>query len=240
MENKLYTGTVSFVHHQKQYATIDYKEGEKKKTINFQTNVKDEIKTGVGTKDKKHHFRTGDTVNFHLKLTPRGDRMNAYDVKFLYNNELDKLIQKANIDNRFKGFLKMVDDTYFVKELSSYLFFPLVLSQWEIKPAEDTFNEAFEFRLINMSKQNVAAELIHPSFIPAFKTAMHLYKTKTPVEATVSRISPYAVYLNIVGKEMQAKLPVTAIESEKLKTGYTVKVMITYLGTNKIAVEKIP
>ncbi len=239
MEEKILTGTVSFVHHQKQYATIDYKEGQKNKTINFQTDIKDLAKTGVSSKDKKHHFRTGDTVNFQLKLTPRGDRLNAYNVKFLYNNELDKLIQKANIDNHFKGFLKVVDDAYFVKELDSYLFFPLVLSQWEVKPSEETFNEAFEFRLVNLDKQNVAAELIHPSYIPAFKTAMKLYKSKTPVEATVSRISPYAIYLNIVGKELQAKLPLLPEEQDKLRTGYTVKVLITYLSSSKIAVEKV-
>ena len=130
MEDKIRTGTISFVHHQKHYASIDYKEGEKKKTINFQTDIKNEAITGVSLKNKKHHFRTGDTVNFQIKLTPRGDRLNAYDVKFLYNNELDKLLQKARIDNHFKGFLKMVEDTYFVKELHSYLFFPLVFSPW--------------------------------------------------------------------------------------------------------------
>ena len=239
MEDKIRTGTISFVHHQKHYATIDYKEGEKKKTINFQTDIKNEAITGVSLKNKKHHFRTGDTVNFQIKLTPRGDRLNAYDVKFLYNNELDKLLQKARIDNHFKGFLKMVEDTYFVKELHSYLFFPLVFSPWENKPPEHTFNEAFEFRLINMDKQNIGAELIHPSYIPAYKTAMKLYKSKTPIEATVARISPYAVYLNIVGEAIQAKLAVTAVESEKLKPGYKMNVMISYLSTSKIAVEKI-
>ena len=68
---------------------------------------------------------------------------------------------------------------------------------------------------------------------------MKLYKSKTPVEATVSRISLYAIYLNIVGKELQAKLPVTAEEQDKIKTGYTVKVIITYLSSSKIAVEKV-
>ena len=238
MEEKLYTGTISFVHHQKHYATIDYKEGAKNKTINFQTDTKDPAISGVSAKDKKHHFRTGDTVNFQLKLTPRGDRLNAYEVRFLYNNELDKLLQKAAIDNRFKGFLKMVDDTYFVKELHSYLFFPLVLSQWQIKPPEHTFNEAFEFRLINIDKQNIAAELINPLYIPAYKTAMKLYRDKTPIQATVTKVSQYAVYLDVVGKDIQAKLPVTDPENAAYKPGYKVNVIISYVNSNQIAVAK--
>jgi hypothetical protein len=239
MEDKTHTGTISFVHHQKHYATIDYKEGEKKKTINFQTNIKEASKTGISLQNKKHHFRTGDTVKFQVKLTPRGDRLNAYNVKFLYNNDLDKLIQKANIDNQFKGFLKMVEDTLFVKELHSYLFFPLVFSPWENKPPESSFNEAFEFRLINLDKQNISAQLIHPSYIPAYKTALKLYKAKTPIDATVARVSPYAVYLNIIGRDIQAKLDLPALESDNLQPGSTVKVMISYLSTNKIAVQKI-
>ncbi|CAN5392427.1 hypothetical protein BH10BAC3_BH10BAC3_30300 [soil metagenome] len=238
MEDKLYTGIISFVHHQKYYATIDYKEGEKKKTINFQTDVKDEAKTGVSQKDKKHYFRTGDTVNFQIKLTPRGDRLNAYNVKFLYNNELDKLLQQARTNNLFKGFLKMVDDTYFVKELHSYLFFPIVFSPWENKPPENTFNEAFEFGLVNMDKQNIAAELANPSYIPAYRTALKYYRDKTVINATVTKVSQYAVYIDVIGKEIKAKLPVTDAENASYKPGYKVNLIISYLSNNKIAVEK--
>lgn len=238
MEEKLHRGTVSFVHHQKHYATIEYKEGEKKRSINFQTGIKEAGRSAIHIKDKKHIFRSGDTVSFEVKLTPRGDRLNAFNVKFLYNNELDKLLQKARTDNRFKGFLKMADESYFVKELHSYLFFPLLLSQWEIKPPEHAFNEAYEFRLVNADKQNIAAELIHPSFIPAYRTAMKYYRDKTVITATVTKVSPYAVYLDVIGKDIQAKLPVTDPGNTEYKPGSRVNVIITYLGSNKIAVEK--
>lgn len=239
MEEKLHTGTISFVHHQKNYATIDYKDGGKSKTINFQTGEKDKEKGSVSQKNKKHHFRTGDAVNFQLKLTPRGDRLNAYNVKFLYNHELDKLLQKAANDNHFKGFLKVIEDSYFIKELHSYLFFPLLFSPWENKPSEHALNEAFDFRLVNMDKKTIAAELMHPSFIPAYKTAMKLYKGKTPVTATISKISPYAVYLDVVGKDIQAKLPITGAENQALQPGDQLQVIISYLSNNKIAVQKV-
>jgi ribosomal protein S1 len=238
MEEKIYTGTISFVHHQKHYATIDYTESGKKKTINFQTNIKDTLLSGVSSRNKKHHFRSGDTVNFNIGLTPRGDRMNAYDVKYLYNNELDRLLQKANTDNHFKGFLKVADETYFVKELQSYLFFPLVFSPWQRKPTKASFNEAFEFRLININKQNISAELLQPDYITPFKNASKWYKTKTPVEGTIAKISPYGVYVNLGSELLQAKLILSEEEAKKLQTGDNIKVLITYLTNSKIAIEK--
>jgi hypothetical protein len=239
MEEKLFTGTVSFVNHQKHYATIDYTDGGKKKTINFQTGIKDPALSGISEKDKKHYFRTGDSVSFQLKLTPRGDRLNAYNVKFLYNTELDKLLQKVKTENRFKGFLKVVDDDWFVKELHSYLFFPLVFSPWQIRPPETTFNEAFDFRIINIGKQNLSAELVQPHFIPAYKTAQKYYRDKSIIQATVTKVSPYAVYLDVIGKDIQAKLPVTDPENAAYKPGYKVNVRISYLSTDKIVVEKV-
>jgi len=49
-------------------------------------------------------------------------------IEFRFNNALDNLINKSAIENRFVGYLKKVDDDYFVKETGSYIFFPLKLS----------------------------------------------------------------------------------------------------------------
>ena len=76
---------------------------------------------GIWLKAKKatHHFRTGDNISFQVALTDRGDRMTATNVKFLFNTALDKMLQKAKTENRFLGFIKIVEDEYFVKELQS-------------------------------------------------------------------------------------------------------------------------
>jgi len=243
MEEKLFTGTISFVHHQKHYATIDYMEGTKKKTINFQTGLKNPALSGVSEKDKNHYFRTGDTVNFQQKLTPRGDRLNAYDVKFLYNNDLDKLIQKASIDNQFKGFLKMVDDTYFVKETGSYIFFPLLFSPWEKKPSDDALNDPIFFSLNNTANPaRITASLYRNNYIPEYLTAMKYFKNKSLIDATVYKITPHGIFVNVVGDKIQAKIPVEksggSQQIDSLKVGDIIKVIITYLGHSKIIVER--
>lgn len=236
MEDKLLNGRISFVHHQKHYATIDYTDNGKKKTINFQTSAKDPAHSPIHEKDRKHYFRTGDNVSFQLILTPRGDRLNAHNVRFFYNTELDKLLQKVKTDNQFKGFLKVVDEEWFVKELHSYLFFPLVFSPWQVKPPEAAFNEAFEFRILNTGKQKLEAELMHPHFIPAYKTALKYFRDKTIITATVTKVSPYAVYLDVIGKDIRAKLPVAGGDENRYAPGTKVNVVISYLSSSKIVV----
>ncbi|HKO79281.1 MAG TPA: hypothetical protein VJU78_02760 [Chitinophagaceae bacterium] len=240
MDQTVYKGTISFVHHDKQYATIDYEQNDKKKTINFKTDEQTQLKTREDKKKTKpHQFRIGDEVNFQVKLSDRGDKMIAYDIKFLYNTELEKLVNKAKIENRFSGYLKMVDDELFVKEWDSYIFFPLKLSKWEKPPAESAFNEAISFKLLNLDKPNaIAAELFSHDFIPEYRKASEHFKNKTPVEATVSKVSPFAVYLDLLGNRVQAKMELPAENLKEIKPGDKLKVRISYLSSSRIVVER--
>ena len=116
MSHTLYTGNVSFVNHEKKYIIIEYEFNGKKKVVNGSIDEK-QLKI-------KHVFHIGDTVSFTVGLSGRGDKMVASDIKFLYNNALDVLINKAKTENNFTGYLKIVDDKYFVKEIDSYLHGP--------------------------------------------------------------------------------------------------------------------
>jgi hypothetical protein len=241
MDQTIYKGTISFVHHDKQYATIDYEQNNKKKTVNFKTDEKNQIKaTEEKKKSKPRSFRIGDEVNFQVKLSDRGDKMIAYNIKFLYNTELEKLINKAKVENRFSGYLKLVDDELFVKEWDSYIFFPLKLSKWEKPPAEAAFNEAISFKLLNLDKPNaIAAELFSHDFIPEYRKALDHFKSKSPIEAIVSKISPFAVYLDLFGSSIQAKLELPAENLKEIKPGDKLNVAINFLSSNKIVVEQI-
>ena len=241
MDETIYKGIISFINYDKGYATIEYKQNEKKKTINFKTADTGRPKPGtVKHTAKSHHFRTGDHVSFQLKLSDRGDRMIASVVKFLYNHELEKIINKAGIENIFKGFLKLADDTLFVKELDSYLFFPLILSKWEKPPHKKMFNEAVEFILLNTDKPDkMNAALYKNDFIAEYRTALQYWKNKTAIEATVCKVSPYAVYLDVVANKIQAKLSFPMEEMKLIKAGDKLKVLITYLSSSRIVVQRV-
>jgi len=236
MDNSTIKGNVSFVNHEKKYIIIEYEQNGKKKTVNANIGADKQSKI----KNKVRHFHIGDTVSFELQMSERGDRMIVNDLRFLYNNALDALINKSRTENNFIGYLKIVDGKYFVKEIDSYLFFPLPSSPWQIKPTEKELNEAVTFSLENTDKKDkVAAKLFNNNYIPEFYAAVKMHKAKTPVDAEVYKIGPHGIYLNVIADKIQTKLPLPEYANLNLKVGDKIKVLITYLSPARIIVEPV-
>lgn len=229
--DKVYRGLVSFVHYDKHFATIEYKAGGKMKSINTQTQL-------PAAGGKPHYFRVGDEINFKLRLTDRGDRQTAYAIEFLYNAGLDKLTQKARTTNRFSGYLKLVDDTLFVKEIETYLFFPLKLSPWENKPGEQSFNAPVTFQLVNLDKpRQIAAALAYRVFKPEYREALKAYEAKQTVPATVTKVSAYAVYVDLFQGAIPAKISLLAPGLDEVKVGDQLQVVINHLSDDRVVVQ---
>ncbi|MDZ4809993.1 MAG: hypothetical protein SGI96_17265 [Bacteroidota bacterium] len=233
MEEELYKGKISFINYEKQFATIEYLQNNKSKSVNCKT-------TEAGSGKKPHQYRLGDGVSFQLKLSDRGDKMTAYNVKFTHNETISLLVQKAAIENRFSGYLKIVDGRFFVKEIDSYILFPIQLSKWEREPVETAANEAIAFKLLNVEKPNsIVAELFSHNYFPEYKKALQHFNNKIEIEAIVYKLSPHAVYLNLFGDKMQAKLSITGPEIDTVKEGDTIQVVITHLTPNRIVVKRL-
>lgn len=233
MRKDVLTGKITSINHEKNYVSVAYMHNDRKKTITCRMDEKE--KEGEDKKEKrKHTYRVGDEVSFRVRGADRGTKLIAYNLKFLYNNELQKLLDRAQADNRFVGYLKMVDDSFFIKERDSYIFFPLELSKWEIAPVEDSFNTAVEFRLLHTDKPGrISAELFTHNYIPEFRKAVQLFKHETPAEAVVVRVSPYAAYIHLFGDKIQSKIVLDNL-TQTLKEGDKVQVKITHLSNNRI------
>lgn len=232
-QEQVYKGKISFINYEKHFATIDYEVNNKAKSVNCKTNAADSGK-------KAHQYKLNDTVSFQLRLSDRGDKMTAYNVKFSHNEAISLLIQKAEIENRFAGYLKIVDGKFFVKEIDSYILFPIQLSKWEKEPVETAANVAISFKLINIDKPNsIAAELFSHNYIAEYKKATQYFNNQIEIEAIVYKVSPHAVYLNLFGDKMQAKLSITDIEKDSINEGDVVRVLITHFTTNRIVVKRV-
>ncbi|MEN9568793.1 MAG: hypothetical protein RL172_24 [Bacteroidota bacterium] len=229
-------GTITFVHHEKGYATIEYLANGKKKTING--NVSEAAQQRLKEKKlikKVHAFRIGDAVSFVITAAAKGDRMIADNIEFLYNNAFSNLLGRAKTENRFTGYLKKVDDQYFVKETTSYISFPLQLSAWEIPPADTLLNEPIFFTLNNIEKEKgITATLFRREFIAEFGQALKHFKNKTPLPAYVYKVTPHGVFVDILNHSIKGKLPANAA----IKTGDNITVLITYLSAVKMVLEQ--
>jgi hypothetical protein len=238
-------GKIAFINHEKKYAMIEYEQNGKKKTVkgSIDEKMQKDLKQKKLIK-KTHHFLMGDVVSFTIKMSDRGDKMVASNINFLYNNELDVLINKAKLGNKFTGYLKAADDRYFVKEIESYLFFPISFSPWQIIPSEEELNEPVTFSLDNLEKKDkISASLLNNKYIPEFHTAVKLFKSKTPVEAVITDIKAHGIYLDLVGDKIKAKISLDkneelALLAKTLQKGHTLNVLITHIGKNRVTVEK--
>lgn len=247
MPTETIMGKITFINHDKEYATIEYTLHDKKKTISGNISEKEQLKLKAEKIIKRiHQFHVGDEVSFIINLSARGDKMVADCMEFKFNNALDNLINKSVIENRFVGYLKKVEEDYFVKETGSYIFFPLKLSPWERKPQDSNLNEPFFFKLENTDKQpdKVTAASFKPIYIPEYMAALKYFNNRTPVEATVYKITPHGIFVNVVGSKIQAKLPVSkqndSLSAEtEVAIGDVVKIIISYLGNSRIIVERV-
>ncbi|MEO6584601.1 MAG: hypothetical protein ABIO05_09770 [Ferruginibacter sp.] len=235
-------GKITFINHEKKYAIIEYLNSGKKKTVNANIDLAFQKKLKEQNLIKKtHHFLPGDVVTFKLKISERGERMMASNMQFLYNNAIDELIHQAGFNNKFTGYLKIADDKYFVKEIASYLFFPVPFSPWQILPTEKELNEPVTFSLENLQKkEKIFARLFNNEYIPEFTAALKYFKSKTPILAEVSNITAHGIYFNIINEKIKAKIDKTDEAFKKIdpgiKMGDKVELQISYLSILKIAV----
>ena len=246
MDDKTVMGKITFINHEKEYATIEYELNGKKKTISGNISEKEQEKLKQEKIIKKvHQFHVGDEVSFMIHLSGRGDKMVADCLQFHFNNALDNIINKSFVENRFVGYLKKVEDDYFVKETGSYIFFPLILSPWEKRPREDNLNEPVFFKIDNVDKPDkVTAALFRSEYIPEYMYALQCVKKHTVLDAVVNKVTPHGIFVNVIDKKIQAKIATDkkadpAETATAIKIGDVIKVVITYLGTSKIIVERV-
>ena len=231
-------GQISYINYEKHYALIEYFAGGKKRNI---TGSIDEKLQGTlkkqGIIKAVHQFAVGDVVQFQTQHIKLGDKMTAVNISFKYNNALDTLINKSKTQNDFIGYIKRIDDHYFIKEIDSYLFFKLDVSPWQIMPKDDADEKAVHFMLNNTEKpEKVTATLLQEQFTHAYQLARTAFKTKKAIKAVVNKISAHAVYVDLFEGEMQGKMLLETCNIEPLDVGKELLVQITHLGKHKIVI----
>lgn len=243
MSEKYFRGKITFINNDSQKATIEYISNNKTKTIQAIVDDKHQERMVVqGIIKKAHRFLVGDNVKFVIKKSS-ANVFFADLVIFEFNNAIDVLIDKARVTNKFLGYIKKVDENYFIKEIDSYLFFPLQLSKYEIPPVANETDKAVSFKLINIEKpEKLKAELYNHNYIPGFKIAVKQHKGEEAVDALVTKISPYGVFVVLTESKLEAKLAIDEMVSEKISKGEiglnkSIAVKIKHLTSDRIVME---
>ena len=245
MSDKLITGKITFIHHEKDRAVIEYIDNGKKKTIQADISIKEQQRLKEQKILKKtHRFLMGDQVIFQIKKTGvNGSQQYASNLQYQYNTALELLINKTNTENKFLGYIKITDDNYFIKEIDSYLFFPLAVSPYEIAPAENETAGPVYFKFENIDKPDkITATLYNHNYIPEFLAAIQHFKKQTVIDATVNKITAFGIHLDLINGKIQTKLTIDESLAEKvanksLQVNTAIPVKIRHLSPFKIVVE---
>jgi hypothetical protein len=245
MSEKYYRGKITYINNEKQIATIEYITGNKSKNIQAIIDDKQQEKyVQLKLIKKPHRFLVGDNVKFIIKKSSAGVFF-ADHVLYEFNNALEVLINKAQLTNKFLGYIKQVDDQYFIKEIESYLFFPLRVYKYEIPPTETETDRAVTFKLTNLEKSDkLSAELFNHQYTPGFLIAIKQSKKEEPIEAVVSKITPFGLFVILAESEIECKIVIDEGIDQKLKSaeiilGASLIVKIKHLTPDRLVVELV-
>lgn len=245
MSEKYFRGKIVFINNDKEKATIEYTNNNKVKTITAIVNEKQQEKYIQKNLIKKpHRFLVGDHVKFVIKKSS-ANIFFADHIQYEYNNALEVLINKAKVQNKFLGYVKVVDEKYFIKEIDSYLFFPLIVSKFEHAPVTNEKEKPVSFKLINVEKpEKLSAELYNHNYLDGFLIAVKQHKKEDVVNATVTKITPYGIFVTLNESALDCKLSINDVLAEKLKSeiikvGCALSVEIIHLTTDRIIIEYV-
>ena len=243
MSEKYFRGKITFINNDKKKATIEYVSNNKVKSIQAVIDDKQQEKyIQLRLIKKAHRFLVGDHVKFVIKKSAQNVFF-ADHVLYEYNHSLEVLIQKASVQNKFLGYVKKIDDDYFIKEIDSYLFFPLRLSKYEFPPIVSDSPKATSFKLINIEKPDkIMAELYNHQYTEGFLTAVKQHKSENIIDAVVQKITPYGLFITLSDCGLESKIAINEfvsekIAKEKIDIGSLLKVKITHITNDRIVVE---
>jgi hypothetical protein len=246
MSDKYISGKITFIHHEKDRVVIEYDDHGKKKNIHGDVDDKAQEKL-VSQKiiKKPHRFLIGDHVKFLIKKTGANGRiLYADNIRYQYNTSLEILINKAATENKFLGYIKITDKEYFIKEIESYVFFPLKISVFENPPTEKEIEKPVSFKLENIEKPDkITAVLYNHNYIPEFSVLVQHFKKQTTVDAVVYKITPFGIHINLLGDKIKARLSISdllkkKIDNNTIQTGTLIPVKIKHISESRIVVEE--
>lgn len=229
--NKTLTGLLTKYITEKNYGFIETEEGASYFFFHDRTGLtKKEVMS-------LHKFRNGDEVQFKIKEHAKHG-LCCYDVVFVKNSRTDKIIEEAKELNILKGYLKKVEDKYFVKHVSTYCYIPVLISEWEADLDmiyDDRINNLVTFELQNLEKPyKISAILTDRVFKPEFALLTELKSLNQSTFATITGVTPEGYFCYLLHDTIRSFVGFYTsehVQLRKLKKGDIVEVRITRINT---------
>lgn len=239
----IYKGQIAYLQEGKSHGVIEYQDNNERKSILFLRNIKEQVAFKKQNLQKDiHTFRNGDVVQFQIKQSDKDStKFIAYYVLYIKNEAVDALLNLAKTSNKFIGFLKKIEEDYFIKEVTTYLFIPVMFSNWEYLPNDDLINKKISFKLINQEKINkLSAKLLDTTYTDEIQTLKWHLDEQRPLIATIMKFNPASVSVSLLDGQFKGKLPLSEnVNETTFSIGDTIKVTVDSIDKNIIDLKRI-
>lgn len=191
-----------------------------------------------------HEFRYGDEVEFKIRQSLKDNsKFEAFDLRFIKNERVDKLIEEANVLNSLWGYLQLINDKFFVKHISTYTLIPLEISAWETDLGiiyHNRINKKVNFRLTQTKNTNklkaVLTDTIFTSDYCNLKSALNSEKI---LQATITGRNTQGFFATIFDGLIEGFILISKkrdntkmLKYRHIKKGNIVDVKIKYIQHN--------
>ena len=192
-----------------------------------------------------HEFSSGDEVEFKLKKSlKKEEELIAYDVTFIKNIRRQKLVEESISRGILHGYLKKIDETYFVKHDNTYVFVKLYISNWEIdyeKIYYERIDKLVHFRMLHTHRlDKLSAVLTDRKYCSQYTELLDLITVDEPTSAFITGKNTFGLCATLLNGSLQAfiplykQMPFEEIEKiQQINVGDYVDVKIKFVNYNK-------
>jgi len=211
--SKIYNGNVLYFNTKKHFGFIEsdnssyyfFLDVKKIKTENREFR-KQKIESKI-----KAQYNIGDEVNFKLKLS--NDKIEAYDIEYLGNAQRTLLLNEAAENDVLSGYLKKIEDKFFVKHLTTYIFIPVEIKKNEIDKDliyENRINQLVQFELKITGIDKLKAIIVDRKLNPNLEKIQEIFEKQEVVNGCIKSNSKNGMMVDILG--IDAFLPHNQID----------------------------
>lgn len=122
-------------------------------------------------KSYKHTLK-GDKVSFELEILT-DNKVEAKNIDFVQNASLAGLRKDFENGTILRGFLKKIEEKYYVKDRETYIYIQLIIADYETNLKEiyeDNLNKSIEYKIVRLTNKNkIRAININRQFLTGVK-----------------------------------------------------------------------
>jgi ribosomal protein S1 len=216
---KIHIGVVTYYNNRKHFGFIEDEDNNSRYFFIdiVQSKAKNkELKQLKQTKIKTK-FHEGDEVNYKLRLV--NDKEEVYDIEYIRNTKRQSILNEAIEKQILLGYLKQIDDKFFVKHIPTYIFIPLKILPVEIDIEEiysQRINQIIQFKLERTEEiDRLSAYLVDRKFDYRYDELKRAYYNDEPVTGQIVRKVKGGMIVEIYG--IETFLPASQIDIKSIR-----------------------